>query len=116
MKSLTTLVLATFAPAKMFACAACGSANANIEHSSMIDGMNLAILSLGAILLPVLGTFLALLIYAIRKSEAVEAARAGQALQRRSPTRLVASNPIRPASPTRSAFNTDSLSPEPAKL
>lgn len=63
----------------ILACAACGSANPNMDHSSMVDGMNLAILTLGAILLPVLGTFLALLIYVIRKSEAVEAANVGQA-------------------------------------
>jgi hypothetical protein len=67
--------LAALAPAKMFACAACGSANPDVEHSPLADGMNLAILTLGAFLLPVLGAFLTFLVYAIRKSEALEAAR-----------------------------------------
>ena len=66
--------LAAFAPAQVFACAACGSANPNTEHSSLADGMNLAILTLGAIMLPVLGGFLAFLIHTIRKSEALTAA------------------------------------------
>ena len=93
-------MLAALAPAKIFACAACGSANANIGHSSMVDGMNLAILTLGAILLPVLGAFLALLIYAIRKSEAVEAARTGQGSRVSTSPRPCAVSP----------------SPEPAKI
>ena len=40
----------------------------------MADGMNWAILTLGAIVATVLGAFLTFLIYAIRKSEAFEAA------------------------------------------
>ena len=40
----------------------------------MVDGMNLGILTLGAVLLTVLGAALTLLIYFIRKSEAIEAA------------------------------------------
>jgi len=69
------LTVAALAPAKLFACAACGSANANIEESSLTDGMNLAILTLGVFILTVLGGFLTFLIYVMRKSEAVEAAR-----------------------------------------
>jgi hypothetical protein len=69
-KILFALVL--LAPAKIFACAACYGANID---SPMADGMNWAILALGVVLTTVLGGFLAFLIYAIRKSEAVEAAR-----------------------------------------
>ena len=68
------IALAAFAPAPLFACAACGSANPDAEHSTLADGMNLAILTLGAIMLPVLGGFLAFLIHTIRKSEALTAA------------------------------------------
>ncbi len=63
---------ALLAPAKIFACAACFGGNID---SPMADGMNWAILALGAVLTTVLGGFLTFLIYAIRKSEAVEAAR-----------------------------------------
>ena len=68
----TLFVLAMLAPAKIFACAACFGPNID---SPMADGMNWAILALGAVLTTVLGGFLTFLIYAIRKSEAVEAAR-----------------------------------------
>jgi len=62
------------APAKLFACAACyGGA----IDAPMADGMNWAILTLGVVITTVLGGFLAFLIRAIRKSEALEAARAG---------------------------------------
>ena len=64
--------LGLLAPAKIFACAACYGANID---SPMADGMNWAILALGGVLTTVLGGFLTFLIYAIRKSEAVEAAR-----------------------------------------
>ena len=63
---------ALLAPAKMFACATCYGANID---SPMAEGMNWAILTLGTIITVVLGAFLTFLIYAIRKSEAVEAAR-----------------------------------------
>ncbi len=55
-----------------FACAACFGANID---SPMADGMNWAILTLGVVITTVLGGFLTFLIYAIRKSEALEAAR-----------------------------------------
>ena len=74
MKSLRTilfLALAAFAPAKTFACAACYGGNID---SPMADGMNWAILTLGAIVATVLGAFLTFLIYAIRRSEALTAA------------------------------------------
>ena len=41
----------------------------------MAEGMNWAILTLGVIITTVLGAFLTFLIHAIRRSEAVEAAR-----------------------------------------
>jgi heme/copper-type cytochrome/quinol oxidase subunit 2 len=63
--------LALLAPAKIFACAACYGGNID---SPMADGMNWAILTLGTIVATVLGAFLTFLIYAIRKSEALEAA------------------------------------------
>ena len=63
--------LALLAPAKLFACAACYGANID---DRMADGMNWAILTLGAIVATVLGAFLTFLIYAIRKSEALTAA------------------------------------------
>jgi threonine/homoserine/homoserine lactone efflux protein len=65
---------AAFAPVKIFACAACGSANPNAEHSSMADGMNLGILTLLGVLLTVLSVCLFGLVHLIRKSEALNAA------------------------------------------
>jgi hypothetical protein len=65
-------IAAMFAPAKMFACATCYAGNID---SAMADGMNWAIFTLGIVITTVLGGFLTFLIYAIRKSEAVEAAR-----------------------------------------
>jgi hypothetical protein len=62
--------LAVLAPARMFACAACYGKT----DDRMADGMNWAILTLGVVVATVLGTFLTFLIYAIRKSEALEAA------------------------------------------
>jgi hypothetical protein len=64
--------LVALAPAKIFACAACYGGNID---SPMADGMNWAILTLGVVITTVLAGFLTFLIYAIRKSEAVEAAR-----------------------------------------
>jgi len=66
------LFLVALAPAKLFACATCYGGNID---SPMTDGMNWAILTLGAVITTVLGGFLTFLIYAIRRSEAVEAAR-----------------------------------------
>ena len=74
MKLLCTILLiaiAAFAPANVIACAACyGGA----IDSPMAEGMNWAILTLGSVITTVLGAFLAFLIYAIRKSEALTAA------------------------------------------
>ena len=73
MKSLRNTLVATVAlvPAKLFACATCYGGNLD---SPMADGMNWAILTLGGVISTVLGGFLTFLIYAIRKSEALEAA------------------------------------------
>lgn len=60
------------APGRAAACAACYGANID---DRMADGMNWAIMTLGAIVFVVLGAFLTFLIHIIRKSEAVEAAR-----------------------------------------
>lgn len=73
MKSLykILLTLAVLAPSKLLACAACYGANID---DRMADGMNWAILTLGVVITTVLAAFLTFLIYAIRKSEALEAA------------------------------------------
>jgi len=63
--------LAALSPAKLFACAACYGGNID---SPMADGMNWGIFTLLAVVGTVLAAFLAFLIYAIRKSEALEAA------------------------------------------
>jgi hypothetical protein len=67
----TVLLLTSLAPAKIFACAACYGGDID---SPMATGMNWGIFTLLAVIVPVLGAFLTFLIYAIRKSEAVEAA------------------------------------------
>jgi hypothetical protein len=69
-----SFALAALAPANIFACAACGSANPNAEHSSMADGLNLGILTLLGVLLTVLSVCLFGLVHLIRKSEALNAA------------------------------------------
>ena len=69
LRKILFLALAAFAPAKIFACAACYGGNID---SPMADGMNWAILTLGVIVATVLGAFLTFLIYAIRKSEALD--------------------------------------------
>ena len=55
------------APAKLLACATCYGA----ADSPMAEGMNWGIFTLLAIIVPVLGTFLAFFVYLIRKSEAL---------------------------------------------
>ena len=69
LKTILPLLVA-FAPAKVFACAACYGGNID---SPMTDGMNWGILTLLAVLGVVLATALTLLIYFIRKSEALNA-------------------------------------------
>jgi len=72
-KSLRKIILpllVAFAPAKVFACAACYGGSID---SPMTDGMNWGILTLLAVLGVVLATALTLLIYFIRKSEALNA-------------------------------------------
>lgn len=65
------VAFASFAPSQLFACAACYGGNVD---SPMAEGMNWAILTLGVTVATVLGGILTFLIYAIRKSEALEAA------------------------------------------
>ena len=67
------MLLALSLPAKLFACAACGSTNGQID-SPLADGMNWGILTLFVVLGTVLGTFLTFLIHIIRKGEALAAA------------------------------------------
>ena len=72
MKSLWKILFAAalLAPAKLFACATCFGGNID---SPIADGMNWAILTLGVCIATVLAAFLTFLIYAIRKSEALNA-------------------------------------------
>jgi len=71
----------------------------------MADGMNWAIFTLGVVIATVLGAFGTFLIYVIRKSEALEAAKAGQA------SRLPGS-----PSPRASKGALETVSPQPARL
>lgn len=66
------LLLALLVPAKIFACATCFGGDID---SPMADGMNWAIFTLGICIATVLAAFLTFLIYAIRKSEALAAAK-----------------------------------------
>lgn len=72
MKALRNILfaLALLAPARLLACATCFGGNID---SPITDGMNWAILTLGVCISTVLAAFLTFLIYAIRKSEAVNA-------------------------------------------
>ena len=72
-KYFLLMLAAIFLPAKIFACAACGSANGQID-SPLADGMNLGILTLMVFIVTVLAGFLAFFIHIIRKSEALAAA------------------------------------------
>ena len=65
------LALALCAPARLLACAACYGAQID---DRMADGMNWAILTLGAIVGTVLAGFLVFFIRIMRKSEALVAA------------------------------------------
>ncbi len=65
------LVAAAFAPAKLLACATCYGGNID---SPMAEGMNWGIFTLLAVVVTVLAAFLTFLIYAIRRSQALEAA------------------------------------------
>ena len=89
---LVALLLPALAPLNTFACAACYGGQID---DAMANGMNWAILTLGVVIVTVLGAFLTFLVYAIRKSEAVEAAR-----QQAVPT---AQAPISPAAPAAAA-------------
>jgi hypothetical protein len=72
-KNILLLLTAIFLPAKMFACAACGSANGQID-SPLADGMNLGILTLMVFIGTVLAGSCAFFIRILRRSEALAAA------------------------------------------
>lgn len=78
MKTFRTILLlaalAAMTPARLLACAACGSENPYADHSALTDGMNLGILTLLGVIVSVLAAFLTFIIYLIRKGEAVNAA------------------------------------------
>ena len=67
-KIILLLAFVAFAPAKLLACATCYGGNID---SSMADGMNWGIFTLLGVVGTVLAAFLTFLIYAIRKSEAL---------------------------------------------
>ncbi len=73
MKSFRKIFLAALfaavSPSPLFACAACGSGNAQIQ-SPLADGMNLGILTLLGVLLTVLTCCLVLFVHILRKDEA----------------------------------------------
>ncbi len=68
-KILLLALLAIGAPSPLFACAACGSGNSQIQ-SPLADGMNLGILTLLGVLLTVLTCFLVLFVHILRKDGA----------------------------------------------
>jgi uncharacterized membrane protein len=69
-KIIFALALAGFAPAKLFACAACYGGNID---APITNGMNWGIFTLMAVIGTVLAVFLTFLIHIIRKSEALNA-------------------------------------------
>ena len=70
MKSFHKILMAAaiFAPARLFACAACGSESGNF-HSSLSDGMNMGILTLLGVLLTVLTCAAVFFVNILRKDE-----------------------------------------------
>jgi hypothetical protein len=72
LRKILLSVMVALAPAKVFACVTCYGGNID---SPMADGMNWGIFTLLAVIGTVLAAFLTFLIYAIRKSEALEAAK-----------------------------------------
>lgn len=70
-KILLLLALALLVPERIFACATCYGSNVD---SAMTEGMNLGIMTLLAFIGTVLMCALGLLIYFIRKSEAMVSA------------------------------------------
>ena len=73
-KIILLIAVVALAPAHVFACAACGSANPYADQSALTDGMNLGIMTLLGVIVSVLAAFLTFIIYLIRKSEAVNTA------------------------------------------
>ena len=69
LRKILPLALFAAAPSPLFACAACGSSNSQIQ-SPLVDGMNLGILTLLGVLLTVLTCCLVLFVHLLRKDEA----------------------------------------------
>ena len=72
------LALAASAPSQLFACAACGSTNANLPPSPLTNGMNLGILTLFVIIASVLGSIATFFVFIIRKEAALAAKAAAE--------------------------------------
>ena len=72
------LALAASVPSQLFACAACGSANANLPPSPLTNGMNLGILTLFVIIASVLGSIATFFVFIIRKEAALAAKAAAE--------------------------------------
>lgn len=70
-------------PVQLFACAACGSASGQIDPDStpLVNGMNLGILTLFAVIISVLGGIATFFVFIIRKSAALAAAAAENSAQ-----------------------------------
>ncbi len=63
------MALGILSAPQLFACPACGSANADMPKSPLTSGMNLGILTLLGVLVPVLGCFAFGIVRMINKDE-----------------------------------------------
>jgi LPXTG-motif cell wall-anchored protein len=71
------LALATFAPSRLFACAACGSDNGHID-SPLTGGMNWGIFTLMGVIVTVLASIATFFVFIIRKEAALAARTAAE--------------------------------------
>jgi len=69
-KIIFAIAAGIFSVPQLFACPACGSANADMPKSPLTSGMNLGILTLLGVLVPVLGCFAFGIVRMINKDEA----------------------------------------------
>jgi hypothetical protein len=69
-KIIFVIAAGIFSAPQLFACPACGSANADMPKSPLTSGMNLGILTLLGVLVPVLGCFAFGIVRMINKDEA----------------------------------------------
>jgi hypothetical protein len=74
----SALASAAFAPSQLFACAACGSGNANMPPSPLTNGMNLGILTLFVVIAAVLGSIATFFVFIIRREAALAAKAAAE--------------------------------------